>query len=177
MIIEPINGGRLRVWLNQREVRRCRLDREHCDRRAVRRLVRHVLTQGGYEPSKGTVAEMIPVADGWVLLVSPHTARSDSAAVYWFEDEQALSAFLSRWEGMERAPSCALYRLEDGYALTVHGDDPLTPHGSGLLEEYARLWGRGEPLSAHVAEYGQLLQAGYLTADGPRPPAEQGYGN
>ncbi len=172
MIIEPISGGRLRVWLDQREIRRCRLDSDRCDRRALRRLVRRVITQSGEKPSVGTVAEMIPVADGWVLLLSPRRDPIHRTAVYRFDHQQTLDAFMVRWERLDETPACALYGLEGGYALTVYGDGNLTSLHRGLLDEYGQLWGVGEPLAAHVAEYGQLVRAGYLTADGRHPPAD-----
>ena len=177
MTIEPISGGRLRVWLDQREIRRCRLDREEYDRRALRRLVRRALVENGDEPSTRTVAEMIPVADGWVLLISPRRERTHRAAVYWFGDKEDADALIARWGRAEDAPTGGLYALEEGYALTVYEDSALTPYHRGLLEEYGRLWGEGEALAAHVAEYGRLLCAGYLTADGRCPPAGQDQGN
>lgn len=173
MTIEPISGGRLRVWLDQREIRRCRLNHDHYDRRALRRLVRRVLVESGGEPTARSTAEMIPVADGWVLLVSPRRERTHRTAVYWFADEGAMDAFTAQWERIEDAPTCGLYALEGGYALTVRGDSELTPRQRGLLDEYGHPWGEGEPLAAHVAEYGRLLCAGYLTADGRCPPTER----
>lgn len=172
MIIEPISDGRLRVWLDQREIRRCRLDSDRYDRRALRRLVRRVITQSGGQPSVGTVAEMIPVADGWVLLISPRREQAHRTAVYWFDHPRTFGAFSARWERLEESPACALYGMEGGYALTVYGEGNLTSLHRGLLDEYGQLWGVGEPLAAHVAEYGQLVSAGYLTADGRHPPAD-----
>lgn len=171
MNIEPINGDRLRVWLDHREIRRCRLDKEHYDRRALRRLVRRALSAYGTEPSIKTVAEMIPVADGWVLLISPSPSRQKQTKTYWFTNGDILHTFLHRWERVE-PPLCALYEMEQGYALTVYGADALTPWHSGLLEEYGQLWGVGEALAAHAAEYGRLTDAGYVTADGRRPPTD-----
>lgn len=172
MTIEPISSGRLRVWLDPREVRRCRLDSRQYDRRALRRLVRRVITQSGGQPSAGTVAEMIPVADGWILLISPRRERVARTAVYWFDDDRALAAFTHRWERLQDAPVCAAYRLEGGYALVVYPDGNRMPLHKGLLDEYGQPWGTGEALAAHVAEYGQPVCAGYLTADGLRPPAD-----
>ena len=177
MKIESISGGRLRVWLDQREVRRCRLDHPHYDRRALRRLVRHALSQGGATPSHRMVAEMIPVADGWVLLISPRREQNRRTEVYWFADWETVTSLIARWERMGDAPSCALYALSEGYAVTVFGDSPLTSRHSALLNEYGQPWGVGETLAAHVAEYGQLLFAGHLTVDGHHPPTDEDRGN
>ena len=177
MKIESISGGRLRVWLDQREVRRCRLDHPHYDRRALRRLVRHALSQGGGTSSDRMVAEMIPVADGWVLLISPRWEQNHRTVVYWFADRGAAESCIARWERMGDTPSCALYALPEGYALAVYGDSALTPRHSALLNEYGQRWGVGEPLAAHVAEYGALLSAGHLTAGGHRLPTDGDRGN
>ncbi len=174
MKIEPIAEGRLRVWLKEEEAAFWHLDREEPDKIGLRRLVRRVYTAAGYRPTGRLTAEMVPVAEGWLLLISPTVPAEAGPAVYHLDHPDDLLTLMEKWRWGSTAPQpmCMLYELGEGYRLVVYGDAPLTPAQSRLLTEHTRLVGYGEAVCAHVAEYGTLIADGNaLTADGHRPPA------
>lgn len=174
MKIEPIAEGRLRVWLTEEEAVRWRLDRQQPDRLGLRRLIRRVYGAAGYRPVDRLTAEMVPVAEGWLLLISPSAPEERGPAVWYVDGPDALLTLLERWRRDTDAtqPGCMLYEWGEGYCLVLYPDGPLPQRQSRLLAEYARPFGRGEAVAARVAEYGSLIVAGSLFTDGGRRPPE-----
>jgi len=169
--IEPIHDGCLRVWLAEEELHQWGLSENQPDPRRVRRLVRQVLASVGRRPARVS-AELIPVADGGVLLISPRLyPESGGPAVYGLTDPDALLALWERWPAGEPVPVCALYELGEEYRLAVYPEEPLSPVQMHLLLEYGVPLTGGEGAIAHAAEYGQLIGVGRLfTECEPRPP-------
>ena len=173
MKIEPIAEGRLRVWLNAEEAACWSLDREEPDKRGLRRFVRRVYSATGYRPVGRLTAEMVPVAEGWLLLISPSAPSEKGPAVYHISHPDDLLTLMEKWPTEEASPQpmCMLYELGEGYRLVVYGESPLSHRQNRLLNEHTHLVGYGEAVSAHTAEYGTLIASGnLLTADGHRPP-------
>lgn len=173
MKIEPIAEGRLRVWLNEEEAVRWQLDRDLPDRPRLRRFVRRIYGAAGYRSVGRLVAEMIPVAEGWLLLIGPSPVPQKSPAVYCLENADTLLTFIRRWQSETDTPQpgCMLYEWGDQYHLVVYPEEPLSQRQTALLNEHTQLVGYGEVLAAHTAEYGNLIVAGnLLTECGRRPP-------
>lgn len=170
MNIEPIQEGLLRVWLTEEELHQWGLSEESPDLRRVRRLVRRAMAAAGQRPGRVT-AELIPVVDGGVLLISPrHDPQAGAPAVYRLEAD-ALIDLWERWPPQEPLPMCALYEMEEAYWLAVYPDEPLTSQQVHLLLEYGAPVGGGEGAAAHAAEYGRLVALGdWLIGCGHRPP-------
>ncbi len=175
MKIEPIDEGRLRVWLNEEETERWGL--WSAPEQRVRRLVRQVMAAVGRRPCR-LLAEAIPVAGGSVLLISRLLRpRAEEIAVYHLPDEDTLLSLIRQWRKVpdDTQPYCALYEAGAGYRLAVYPDGTLSPRQSRLLLEYGTLVGCGEGAAAHAAEYDRRIGDGaLLTADAPHPPAPGG---
>ena len=170
MNIEPIQDGLLRVWLTQEELRQWGLSEESPDLRRVRRLVRRAMAAVGQRPGKVT-AEMIPVAGGGVLLISPKRYPEADQPVVYRLDTDALLSLWEQWPEEGPTPVCALYEMEEEYRLAVYPDEPLSLRQMRLLLEYGTPLAGGEGAAAHAAEYGTLVAMGeLLTARGHRPP-------
>lgn len=176
MKVEPISNGNLRIWLSQEEVDK--QDREGdawlCLRQVLqtaqsrlRRLGKHIL------------AELIPVAGGWVLLLS---ARRNLPAVgptvYRIADVGTLYRLAEQWVAVD-APTTvhtSLYEADDGYDLAVYPVPRLDGRLAALLRQFGTPIGRGEAAVACAAEHGRLLASGdalgklVLTEREPRPP-------
>lgn len=173
MKIEPITEGRLRIWLDEEEAARWRLDREEPDRLGLRRFIRRVYGAAGYRPVGRLTAEMVPVAGGWLMLIGPSAPPERGPAVHHLDDPDALLTFIRQWRSEQNDPQplCLLYELEEGYRLVVYPDIPLSHRQRRLLAEHTYLVGYGEAAAAHTAEYGNLIVAGnLLTGDGRHPP-------
>ena len=174
MKIEPMDGGRLRVWLDRDEAERLNLHTEQPEPRTLRRVAGQLLRAAGRHPAGRLAAEMIPVEGGWVLLISP-LLRPDGQhpMVVGLADADDLLELARRWDGLtvEAKPTCALYEAEEGYRLAVYPVEPLEEAQIHLLLEYGVLIGQGEGVAAHAAEYGRLIAAGgSITGGGRRPP-------
>ena len=162
MKIEPIDNGNLRIWLAEEEIEEWGLN----DSRGVRRLVRRALSAVGRRPTSRTLAEMIPVEGGCVVLVSTYIPRVALPAVY-AADEASLAQIGARWR-VPMGESALVYAVDDGYRLVVSSADRLEEKSDALLREYAQPLGGGEGLAAHVAEYGRLI-----TTLAPAPPTPE----
>lgn len=174
MKIEPIDGGRLRVWLSQTEAEQWNLHTDRPDPKALRRAAGRLLRGAGRRPAGRLAAEMIPVEGGWVLLISP-LLRPDGQhpMVVHLADADHLLELVGRWDRLidGEDPYCALYETGEGYELAVYPVEPLTAAQVHLLMEYGTLIGQGEGVAAHAAEYGTLIGAGAgITGGGRRPP-------
>lgn len=167
MKIEPIDNGNLRIWLTDEEIEEWGLT----DSRGggVRRLVRRALSAVGRRLTSRTVAEMIPVEGGCVVLVSTYIPPIALPAVY-AADEEAVAQIGARWR-VPTGERAQVYAVDDGYRLVVYSDDRLEEKSDALLREYAQPLGGGAGLAAHVAEYGRLI-----TALVPAPPVPEGQG-
>ena len=173
MKIEPIAEGRLRVWLKEEEAALWKLDREEPDKIGLRRLVRRLYTATGCRPVGRLTAEMVPVAEGWLLLISPSSSFEKWPVVYHLSGPDDWLSLVEKWQAEidSTQPMGMLYEMEEGYRLVVYGERPLSQRQSRLLSEHAHLVGCGEAVAAHTAEYGILIATGnVLTADGHRPP-------
>lgn len=180
MKIEPIAEGRLRVWLKPEEAALWKLDREEPDRMGLRRLVRRVYAAAGCRPVGRLTVEMVPVADGWLLLISPSASLERGPVVYHLANADDLLSLWERWRSaIDASPAFGmLYEMPEGYRLTLYPESPLTQREWKLLAEHAQLVGRGEAVAAHTAEYGNIIATGnVLTADGHRPPELSGREN
>ena len=164
MKIEPIDNGNLRIWLAEEEIEEWGLN----DSRGggVRRLVRRALSAVGRRLTSRTLAEMIPVEGGCVVLVSTYIPRVALPAVY-AADEASLAQIGARWR-VPMGENALVYAVDDGYRLVVYSDDRLEEKSDALLREYAQPLGGGEGLAAHVAEYGRLI-----TTLAPVPPTPE----
>ena len=175
MKIEPLETGSLRIWLSEEELNKWELDGEQPMRQpTVRRLLRQVFRRLDRHIPSRLLAELIPVAGGGVLLVTP-TDRPcpQNPAVYRIASADDLLDLCRQWSRQEggAVPACCLYEHEEGYDLAVYPAEPMAPRQQHLLEEYGMLLGCGAGIAARCAEYGTLLSAGALfTAPAPPPP-------
>lgn len=167
MKIEPIDNGNLRIWLAEDEIEEWGLE----DSRGggVRRLVRRALSAVGRRLTSRTMAEMIPVEGGCVVLVSTYIPAIPLPAVY-AADEKALVQIRTRWR-VPMGERALVYAVDEGYRLVVYSDDRLEEQSDALLREYGEPLGGGAGLAAHVAEYGRLV-----TALAPAPPTPEDSG-
>lgn len=176
MKIEPLETGSLRIWLSEEELNKWELDGEQPMRQpAVRRLLRQVFRRLDRHAPSRLLAELIPVAGGGILLVTPNDhPRPQNPAVYRIADANDLLDLFWQWRQGDRdssTPACCLYEQGKGYDLAVYPVEPLSPRQQRLLAEYGTLLGCGEGVAARCAEYGTLLAAGELfTAPVPPPP-------
>ena len=176
MTIESMGDGRLRVWLDDREAQGLLLHTEAPNGRRLRRRVRQILTSAGQGDIGPVSAELIPVAEGWLLLICP-LEDSGLPPVYALAGVDPLLELMERWPHKGSQPVCSLYEMGEEYRLTVYPTEPLTPLQKRLLGEYGRLVGVGEGVVAHTAEYGRLIATGGWITERVRPlPAHGGSG-
>ena len=177
MKIEPIDSGRLRVWLSHEEAEQLHLHTDQPEPRLLRRAAGQILRAAGRRPAGRLAAEMIPVEGGWVLLISP-LFRPDGQhpLVVAVANADDLLELARRWEHLTDAPQpyCALYEIGEEYGLVVYPVEPLVAVQVHLLMEYGTLIGQGEGAAAHTAEYGTLIGAGMgITGGEHRPPVPE----
>lgn len=162
MKVEPISNGNLRIWLSQEELDK--QDREGDAWLCLRQVLQAVQTRLD-RLGKHILAELIPVAGGWVLLLS---ARKKLPAVgptvYRIADVGALYRLAERWVALSadepmNGLTC-LYETDGGYDLAVYPTPRLDRRLAALLREFGTLIGRGEAAAACAAEHGRLLAAG-----------------
>ena len=137
MKIESIDGGNLRVWLSDEEMHHWSLDQTVPERSRLHRLVRRVVTAAGRRPGRVS-AELIPVAGGGVLLLSPRRHPAGKwPGIFRFEDEEALLDLLALWHrGADAIPLCGVYAIRDTYYLAVYPEEKMTDaqmHDAQLL--------------------------------------------
>jgi len=174
--VEPIENGCLRVWLTDTELREWGLDAPQPSAGRIRRLIRQISAAAEWSDTRRVTAELIPVEDGGVLLVSPWVrSPADTPSVYYLQDGDTLLDLLRQWRYItdDDPPTCLLYRAEKGYVLVVYPALSLSYRRQCLLTEYGTLIGEGEGVAAHCGEYGQLIRAGWLTEPAPPLPEPQ----
>lgn len=172
MKVEPISNGNLRIWLSQDEVEQ--QGNEGNAWRCLRQVLQTVQVRLS-RLGKHLLAELIPVAGGWVLLLSARRAMPCGGPTVWHvADIGALYSLAERWDSSVPAHT-SLYETRDGYALVVYPAPRLSRQQTALLREFGIPIGRGAPAAAYAAEWGRLLAAGNalerLTAREHRPPA------
>ena len=172
MKVEPISNGSLRIWLSQEEVDKQQREGDAflCLRQVLQTAQTRLSRLG-----KHILAELIPVAGGWVLLLSARrNTPSGGPTVYRIADVGALYRLAERWDSSTPAHT-SLYEADDGYDLVVYPAPRLSRQQVALLREFGAPTGRGEVAVAYAAERGRLLAAGdaleRLTACERRPPA------
>ena len=176
MTVEPIENGCLRVWLTDIELQEWGLDAPQPSAGRIRRLIRQISATAGWSGPRRVTAELIPVEDGGVLLVSPWVhSPADIPSVYHLQDGDVLLDLLRQWRYItdDEPPTCLLYGTEEGYCLTVYPTLSMSHRRQCLLTEYGTLIGEGEGVAAHCGEYGKLIRAGWLTEPAPPPPEPQ----
>ena len=166
MKIEPIDGGRLRVWLSQTEAEQWNLHTDRPDPKTLRRAAGRLLRGVGRRPAGRLAAEMIPVEGGCVVLVSP-VVHSRQPAVYGVPQEW-LAEVSARWHP-GWTDTAQVYAVGDDFHVVLYGDQ-----AECLLREYGCPLGCGEAAAAHTAEYG--VWVGEITAPVPAPPEREGPG-
>ncbi len=178
MKVEPISNGNLRVWLSQEELE------EHTREGEAYTYLRQVLQTAQSRLrrlGKHILAELIPVAGGWVLLLSARRSQpAVGPTVYRIADVSTLYRLAERWVSLSAsAPTSVrtcLYETDGGYDVAVYPTPRLDRRRAMLLKEFGTLIGRGEAAAACAAEHGCLLAAGdafnalLLTAREPRLP-------
>ncbi len=174
MKVETIAGGRLRVWLSQEETEKWGLF--HRDEEGPRRLVRQVMHRAGMPWRRPLTAEVFPVEEGCVMLISSRRERENGPCVYHLDSVGALCALADSWCRLPSQP-IQLYQRGDGYDLAA---DSLSDAHRRLLAEYGRPVGMGLAAPAAAAEHGRWLgderalrQLG-ITAPVPPSPAPEG---
>lgn len=172
MKVEPISNGNLRIWLSQEEVDK--QEREGDAFLCLRRVLQTAQTRLS-RLGKHILAELIPVAGGWVLLLSARRNTPCSGpVVYRIADVGALYRLAERWDSSTPAHT-SLYETDDGYDLAVYPIPRLSRRQTALLREFGVPIGRGEAAVACAAEHGRLLAAGdaleRLIGRERRPPA------
>lgn len=180
MNIEPMDNGCIRIWLTEDEADRWGLSTVRTDRRRLSRLVRRVMVSVGRRPGNRMTAEMMPVGEGWLVLLSPLLSPdAGEPAVYHLPDADALLLLREQWcrltgDTLDGA-LFSLYEQGKGYDLAVYPQSPLDPGQLHLLLEYGSLVGCGAGAVAHAAEYGRPILVGKaLTTPERRPPEPAG---
>ncbi len=179
MKVEPVSNGNLRIWLSADELPTAD------DTGETWTLLRRVLitVQRSFARlEKRLVAELIPVADGGLLLVSACQYSCGSVPLYFIKDIEMLYDLAEAWVALPPAEhSCStagLYETQWGYAVALYPQPHLTRQETALLHTYATLVGSTAAQAAHTTEYGRLLMNGdvffRLTASGPMPPEPPG---
>ena len=174
MKIEPIPNGSLRIWLPQE-------DGGIPPR--VRRLVQAVQTRLA-QKGKRLLAELFPVDDGWILLLSVWKKPSvGGVLVYRVDGVRALFRLAEQWAllstSLPPAPN-ALYEAGDSYYVVIYPTPHLQRRRTALVQEFGSLLGQGDIAAAYAAERGRLLAAGdalgrlVVTSREPRPPTPSG---
>ncbi len=176
MRVEPVSNGNLRIWLRADE-----LPTESTTSESWSLLHRVLLlAQRSFgRQGKQLVAELIPVADGGILLVSARTYTLGGTPVYRVDRLEDMYSLAEAWVALspvERSNvQTVLYELAQGYAVVLYPHTHLTRAETALLHTYGTLIGSDAVTVAQVAEYGRLLAEGdvfcRLTACEPMPPA------
>ena len=162
MTVESIANGCLRIWLTDEELEQWGLCAPQPPLRQVRRLVRRAAAAAGWSDTGRVTAELIPVHEGGVLLVSPLPQPVDTPTVYHLQDGETLLELMRQWGYIQEVtPLCSLYEREEGYDLVFYDTAPLSLRQQYLLSEYGILMGTGEGMAARCGEYGEPLRVGW----------------
>ncbi len=175
MRVEPISNGNLRIWLTADEMP---TDNDDVGNWMLLRRVLQTAQRSLGRFGKQLVAELIPVADGGLLLVSSRRMLPDGMPVYHLDTLDAVYGLAEAWVSLPSTqrsnPQTALYESPQGYDVVVYPLSHLTRQETALLHTYGRFAGCDAAAVAHVAEYGRLLASGdvfyRLTACEPLPP-------
>lgn len=188
MKVETIEGGSLRVWLSYAEAEKWGLLSAERTEDAVkaRKAVRRALHIAGRRVPSALLAELIPIEDGCLLLLTPQEQREAESglSVFSLQSAEALCDLTERWFALAEEPQgetmLYLYEWDDTYALAVHPVNALSTERGRLLQEYGHPIGYGQGAVAAAAEHGRLLAdttalKRLVTAPVPEPPDHEGF--
>ncbi len=160
MKVEPISNDTLRVYLSQEELEKHTGEREmHIYLRQMLQTAQCRFSRSG----KQVFAQLIPMATGWVLLLSARgSVRFERPIVYRIANVGMLYRLAERWVSVltSTVVCTCLYETDSGYDVAVYPLPKLNRHQTALLKEFGTLIGRGELAAASAAEQGRLLVAG-----------------
>ncbi len=162
MKMEPLDGGRLRVWLSAADMQRFGLAFENlgaddgATRRAIRRLsaiarLRHLL----YDDRVLTV-EALPTGDGCLLLITPQPHALPQPTVYAVRGADRLLQLRGKLQLLRHRtfPAAALFAWGTEYRLVVYPTVQDCRACRRLLDEFAEPIAAGTVAVAHTEEYG-----------------------
>ena len=166
MKIEALNNGCLRIWLSSKELARFGVTVETMEgesqatRRMLNQLVEAAIRQEG-QCRAPALAEVMPVAGGCVLLLTPHRRAMGGGLVLRLDNSEALYSLAERWCAAGGTSCTSLYELDEEYRLIVNTAGRLPLQLRRLLCAYGDPLGYGAAAVAAVEEHGRLLCAGH----------------
>ncbi len=158
MKVEPISNGNLRIWLSEEEWQK----RNAADGWPLLRRLLQSAQKSLKRMGKQIVAELIPVAGGWLLLLSARREVLGGELIYHIDALDTLYCLAEEWVRLEHTQptQTALYEAQTGYDLIVYPAPHLSREQARLLRTYGLLLGQGMLIAAQVAEHSRLLAAG-----------------
>lgn len=171
MKMEPLKGGRLKIWLTKHDMEHWGLRFETMDiadratRRALLRLVAVARERTYPLAESGIKIEAIPLDDGCLLLLTPSDTAWFHAAepvICTFQNENDLLGFGRGLRPLAEntLPASSLFGWQSGYRLIVYPSPTLPRFFGTLLKEYAAPTARGYPAAAYTEEHGVPLSIG-----------------
>ncbi len=171
MKLEPLNSGCLKIWLSHTDMHRWGLqfDRMHAQDSATRRTILKLIAvareRGMFGTHVGLTVEALPIDEGCLLLITPHTAPplpTPEPTVYTVADADALLHLGKALHTIpeQQLPTASLYRWNQEYRLIVYtGTEPAHPYHQ-LLGEFADRLADGCAAAAYTEEHGERLLVG-----------------
>lgn len=171
MRMEPLKGGRLKIWLTDHDMERWGLQFETMDttdratKHALLRLIAVARERTALETGYGVIVEAVPLSDGCLLLLTPSNASLFYTAdpiIFTFESENDLLGFGRGLCSLEEKtlPTSSLYGWENGYRLIVYPSTTTPRFFKTLLKEYTTPTARGYSAAAYTEEHGHPLSVG-----------------
>ena len=171
MKMEPLKGGRLKIWMTVEDMARFGLRFEamstadRATRHALLRLIAVARERAPLDMEDGVMVEALPLESGCLLLLTPSEALPPWAAqpfICTFENENDLLGFGRGLRPLAETalPTSSLFGWENGYRLIVYPSAALPRSFRRLLKEYATPTARGYPAAAYTEEHGRALSVG-----------------
>ncbi len=167
--MEGLRGGSLRVWLSAQDMVRFGLEFQSlsADNAPTRAAVTKLLEVAGKRTplvGEGLTVEAVPVADGCVLLFTPHRRlpppRMPLPQLFSLQSADDLLDFGRALRGVSELPAASLYGWGDTYRLVVYAGIGAPGAIRRLLSEYAIRLGEGTALAAFTEEHGTPIAVG-----------------
>lgn len=171
MKMEPLKGGRLKIWMTAHDMERWGLRFDAMDTadratgRALLRLIAVARERAALAIGDGVTVEALPLEGGYLFLLTPSDTLPSSAeqpVICTFENENDLLSFGRGLRPLAKTllPPSSLFGWGSGYRLIVYPSPTLPRSFKRLLKEFATPTARGYPAAAYTEEHGRALSVG-----------------
>lgn len=171
MKMEPLKSGALRIQLNEEDMRQWGLTFSRMDaadtvtRRVLIRLLSIAEHRLDFRCEGGATVEALPLAEGCLLLVTPHRcpplSKVTAPQIYAIRQADDLLQLREALNAVETTmPASSLYGWGEEYRLIVYDCFSPSHPVRHLLPEFAETVGEGVRTVAYVEEHGMPIAVG-----------------